>query len=75
MQAALLGAALPDDAAGARGDLIFWRGHVGLLLDAQTLIHANAHHMAVAIEPLAPAIKRIAAAGGGPVTGRRRLGG
>ena len=31
--------------------------------------------MAVAIEPLAPAIKRIAAAGGGPVTGRRRLGG
>lgn len=75
MQAALLGAALPDDAAGARGDLIFWRGHVGLLLDAQTLIHANAHHMAVAIEPLAAAIKRIAAAGGGPVTGRRRLGG
>lgn len=74
MQAALLGAPLPGDAPAARGDLVFWRGHVGLMLDAETLIHANAHHMAVAIEPLARALARIAAAGGGPITGRRRLG-
>ena len=56
-----------------RGDLVFWKGHVGLLIDADTLIHANAHHMAVAVEPLAEAIARIDAAGSGPPTGYRRL--
>lgn len=72
MQAALTGRALPEEAAAARGDLVFWRGHVGMMLDPDTVIHANAHHMAVAIEPLATAVARIDAAGGGPVTGRRR---
>jgi len=55
-----------------RGDLVFWRGHVAILLDPETILHANAHHMAVAVEPLAEAIARIAAAGSGPVTGWRR---
>lgn len=55
-----------------RGDLVFWKGHVAILLDADTILHANAHHMAVAIEPLAEAIARIEAAGGGGVTGWRR---
>jgi cell wall-associated NlpC family hydrolase len=55
-----------------RGDLVFWRGHVAVLLDADTILHANAHHMAVAVEPLAEAIARVEAAGGGPVTGWRR---
>lgn len=55
-----------------RGDLIFWKGHVGMLLDADTLIHANAHHMAVAIEPLAQAITRIGAKEFGDVTGYAR---
>jgi cell wall-associated NlpC family hydrolase len=55
-----------------RGDLVFWKGHVAVLLDADTILHANAHHMAVAIEPLAQARARIEAAGGGPVTGWRR---
>ncbi|MFQ8432096.1 C40 family peptidase [Amaricoccus sp. W119] len=72
MQAAMLGAPLRTGDPGRRGDLIFWRGHVGILEDPETLIHANAHHMAVAREPLAEAIARIAAAGGGPVTLRRR---
>ncbi len=58
----------------ARGDLVFWRGHVGMMLDAIRLIHANAHHMAVAIEPLAEAEGRIAARGGGDPTGYRRVG-
>ena len=61
-----------DEADRRRGDLVFWRGHVAILLDADTVLHANAHHMAVAIEPLAEAIARIAAAGSGPVTGWRR---
>ncbi|MFE1603223.1 C40 family peptidase [Methylobacterium sp. ID0610] len=56
-----------------RGDLVFWRGHVGLMLDAVRLVHANGHHMAVAIEPLAEAEARIRAAGAGPVTTIRRL--
>lgn len=67
-----IGTALPDSAAPHRGDLIFWKGHVALMLDAQRLIHANGHTMSVAIEPAAAAIARIAAQGGGPVTARRR---
>ena len=41
-----------------RGDLIFWRGHVGIMVDHSNLIHANAFHMAVAIEPLNDVIAR-----------------
>jgi hypothetical protein len=55
-----------------RNDLVFWRGHVGLMLDADRLIHANAYHMAVAMEPLAEAIPRISAAGWGEPTAFRR---
>jgi hypothetical protein len=46
-----------------RGDLIFWPGHVAMVRDQSTIIHANAHHMAVAIEPLDQAVVRIKAAG------------
>ncbi len=56
-----------------RGDLVFWRGHVGMMLDPRRILHANGHHMAVAIEPLASAEARIVAAGGGPPTAFRRL--
>jgi cell wall-associated NlpC family hydrolase len=56
-----------------RGDLIFWKGHVAIARDGDTLIHANAFHMAVAIEPVAEAIARIKAAGS-EVTSVRRLG-
>ncbi|RBI85527.1 NLP/P60 hydrolase [Rhodosalinus halophilus] len=56
-----------------RGDLLFWKGHVALVRDAETLVHANAHHMAVTIEGIAEAIDRIAAQGEGPVTAHRRL--
>ena len=56
-----------------RGDLVFWRGHVGLMLDEARLLHANAHHMAVTIEPLAEAVRRIAAADSGTPTAYRRV--
>ena len=46
-----------------RGDIIFWKGHVAIARDHATLIHANAHHMAVAIESIAEAAARIRAAG------------
>jgi cell wall-associated NlpC family hydrolase len=55
-----------------RGDLVFWKGHVAIARDAATLLHANAHAMAVAVEPTAPAVARIRAAGS-EVTSVRRL--
>lgn len=55
-----------------RGDLLFWKGHVAMVTDADRLIHANAHHMAVAYEPIAEAITRIEAQGDGPVTSHKR---
>ena len=56
----------------ARGDLVFWRGHVAMMLDPLNILHANAFHMAVAIEPLAQAIARIAAGPTGePIAYRR----
>ena len=56
MQQAELGedVAIPDVLDGLqRGDLIFWKGHVGIMADSVTLVHANAHHMQVAAETLA----------------------
>jgi len=64
MQEQALGtAAAADPSALRRGDLIFWKGHVAIARDATTLLHANAHHMAVAIEPIAEAVARIRKAG------------
>lgn len=56
-----------------RGDLLFWKGHVAMVADADRLIHANAHHMAVAHEGIEAAIARIEAQGEGPVIARRRV--
>lgn len=63
----------PESSALRRGDLVFWKGHVGIMTDGENLIHANAHRMATEVEPLAEAIERIAAAGAGQPTGYRRV--
>jgi cell wall-associated NlpC family hydrolase len=55
-----------------RGDPVFWEGHVGIMTSANDLIHANAHHMAVEIEPFAQAKERIKQFGY-EVIGVRRL--
>jgi cell wall-associated NlpC family hydrolase len=55
-----------------RGDLVFWKGHVAIARDSKTLLHANAHHMAVAIEPMDEAIARIREAGS-EITSVRRI--
>ncbi|WP_412504212.1 NlpC/P60 family protein [Roseovarius sp. SYSU LYC5161] len=73
LQEAALGEAVAPEAPVHRGDLFFWSGHVALAVDEHTLIHANVHHMAVALEPIDAAMSRIAAQGDGPVTARRRL--
>jgi cell wall-associated NlpC family hydrolase len=74
MQEAGLGRALPDADTETlqRGDLIFWKGHVAIVRDTETIVHANAHHMATAIENTGDAIARIAAAGS-VVTSVKRL--
>jgi cell wall-associated NlpC family hydrolase len=61
------------DAPYLRGDLLFWKGHVAMMVDAETLIHANAHHMATVYESVVAAITRIEVQGDGAVTTRRRL--
>jgi cell wall-associated NlpC family hydrolase len=71
MQERALGTAVPADPL-KRGDLIFWKGHVAIVRDQDSLIHANAYHMAVAIEPVAEAIARIQNAGS-EITSIRRI--
>jgi cell wall-associated NlpC family hydrolase len=73
LQCGGLGAHLADDAPLQRGDLMFWKGHVGMMVDAETMIHANAHHMSTAYEPITNAILRIKAQGDGDVIARKRL--
>jgi cell wall-associated NlpC family hydrolase len=71
-QQAGLGRAI-DRAEFARGDLVFWNGHVAIGLDETRIVHANGFHMAVAVEPLETAVGRIEAAGVGRPTAFRRL--
>jgi cell wall-associated NlpC family hydrolase len=52
-----------------RGDLVFWKGHMGVMRDGETLLHANAFYMQVTSEPLEAVIARIAT----PVTSIKRL--
>jgi cell wall-associated NlpC family hydrolase len=70
-----LGAALEQAEAKRlkRGDLIFWKGHVAIVRDANTIVHANAHHMATVIENTREAVARIKAAGS-KITSIKRLG-
>ncbi|AJE45243.1 NlpC/P60 family protein [Celeribacter indicus] len=68
-----LGAQVAEGESYQRGDLLFWKGHVAICVDDEVMLHANAHHMAVAYEPIGRAIARIAAQGDGPVIAHRRL--
>lgn len=61
-----------DPSEITRNDLVFWKGHVGMMLDEKRLIHANAYHMMVAIEPLDQAIDRIGRKEFGDVLGFAR---
>ena len=74
MQASGLGEPIDPgaDMAGLiRGDLVFWKGHVAIMLDEKNIIHANGHTMTVSREKLSAAVERIAYLYGGP-TGFRR---
>jgi cell wall-associated NlpC family hydrolase len=74
MQEQELGSAVEPDADYSnlrRGDIVFWKGHLAIVRDPATLVHANAFHMAVVFEPLRDAIARIRATGGAPTSVRR----
>jgi len=73
LQEETLGYELPADVSLQRNDLLFWKGHVAMIVDDARLIHANAHHMAVTFENTEQAIKRIDQQGDGPVTCRKRV--
>lgn len=70
MQEAVLGA--PVSGPMQRGDLVFWKGHIAIALDEARILHANASHMAVSIDPLTDFAARVEVSAG-PVTGIRRL--
>jgi cell wall-associated NlpC family hydrolase len=77
MQAHEVGRQLDRQGADAlaRGDLVFWDGHVGIMTGAHDLVHASAYQMMVVEEPLAEARARIASSKGGEITGVRRPAG
>jgi cell wall-associated NlpC family hydrolase len=73
MMEAQLGTSIPLDAELRRGDLIFWRGHVGLMLDSNRIIHANGYFMQVSVEPFTLVRERTLAKEGVPVRTIKRL--
>jgi cell wall-associated NlpC family hydrolase len=75
LQEASLGEAIDAGAPLRRGDLVFWKGHVGVMRDATNLLHANATHMLVSSEPLAQVQERNLASGAGDITSIKRLKG
>jgi cell wall-associated NlpC family hydrolase len=68
-----IGEYIDADTPLRRGDLIFWKGHVGLMTSPDMLLHANGYHMKVMLEPLGVVIKRIASSGGDDVAARKRI--
>ena len=74
MQQTDLGQDIAPDAPLQRGDILFWKGHVGIMVDSDVMLHANAHHMATVYEPIQAATIRIKAQGDGDISARKRLG-
>ena len=72
LQEATVGHEIDREAPVEPGDLFFWKGHVAIALDPETLIHATAHYMSVVAEPLAEALARIEK-DDSPLRTRRRL--
>ncbi|MBL8569360.1 MAG: C40 family peptidase [Phreatobacter sp.] len=63
----------PDLSGLKRGDLVFWKGHVGIMTSPTELLHANGHHMMVVREPVAEAVARIREKSFGAVTSVKRM--
>jgi hypothetical protein len=72
-QEAVVGTTVPPGTSPQRGDILFWKTHVAMAVDQETMIHANAAAMAVTLETIASARTRIEAQGDGPVIRHARL--
>lgn len=68
-----IGRALAEDEPLARGDLVYFPGHVGMMIDGDRMLHANAFWMSTVIEPLADVVERLISAHPSPIVARRRL--
>ena len=64
---------IEDNRSRRRGDLAFWKGHVGIMIDADNLLHATAHGMAVVVEPFSRVRNRIDSLENCPFLGIRRI--
>ncbi|MEK6637572.1 MAG: C40 family peptidase [Pseudomonadota bacterium] len=73
MQLAEVGDMLADDIPLQRGDLIFFPGHVGMMVGSEKLLHATRHHGKTVIEPLADVAARVSAIYPQAVAVRKRL--
>ncbi|MFT8736545.1 MAG: NlpC/P60 family protein [Zymomonas mobilis] len=73
MQRSLLGSEIPSDSPLLRGDYIFFSGHVGIMADEKTLLHANAFSMSVTLEALSDVVTRLSQTHPSPILARRRL--
>jgi cell wall-associated NlpC family hydrolase len=73
MQEKALGTEIDISAQLERGDLVFWKGHVGIMLDDKKILHANAYAMAVSIDTLSHLIERLGSKENMPVTSVKRL--
>ncbi len=73
MQEADFGEALNEGEPLQRGDLVFFPGHVGIMVDGENIVHANSHHMMVNVESLAEVTSRFEDEENGPVTARKRV--
>lgn len=73
MQRDRFGEPLPDGAPLRRGDLVFFPGHVGLMADAERLLHANAFWMSTVIEPLSDVVDRLKPTHAQPIIARKRI--
>lgn len=75
MQATSLGTEIDPAAPRARGDIVYFPGHVGIMIDSTRLLHANAWSMTVAVHPLAEVVARIGEKHAEPITCVRRMSG
>ena len=73
LQRDAIGDPLADDAPLQRGDLIFFPGHVGIMMDSDNMLHANAHWMSTVIEPLTDVVARLKPDHEQPIVARRRI--
>jgi len=68
-----LGILLDKSERPRRGDLVFWEGHVGIMVNEQMMLHATAFHMLVVVEPLKEVKNRIEASKEARFLGLKRL--